>query len=101
MIAVWKEQERYYMFDPNERSKEGKAIEKPKKEENDEVNVHHEEGAACVTWFIDLKELAKLYTENTPRDQSKEYFIISNAEIENYVEPIEPWNTWDGIYAIT
>lgn len=98
-IAVWKEQERFYMFDPNERSKEGKAIEKPYKKENEEqqeVNVQNEEGAACVIWFIDLKELAQLYINNTPREKTKDFFVISNVEIQNVTETTNSWNSWTG-----
>ncbi|XP_044763345.1 uncharacterized protein LOC123320203 [Coccinella septempunctata] len=89
VLAVWYEDERYYMYDPNERDDKGRIIDKKK--------TNAELGVACVTWFSALKDLVKLYVENLPKEQRRNDFHLSKVIVEDYVGKPEKWNNFQGI----
>ncbi|XP_045468526.1 uncharacterized protein LOC123676579 [Harmonia axyridis] len=88
-LAVWYEDNRYYMYDPNERDDKGRAIDKAKS--------NAELGTACVTWFSTLKDLVRLYVENLPKELRRNDFHLSKVIVEDYVGKPENWNNFQGI----
>lgn len=97
-IAVWQEQGRYYMFDPNERDAEGKKILKLKKLSNEAEEP--EEGVACLTWHSDLKSLVNTYMNNLPEETVRDPFIISAIEVKDYSQLPSPWHLFNRKYPI-
>ncbi|RZC38818.1 uncharacterized protein BDFB_004743, partial [Asbolus verrucosus] len=79
IAAIWKEDDRFFMFDPNERDAAGKTV-KP-----------NEPGVACVTWFTKLADLVGLYMENVPMQERKDRFVLSRATIKDYEPVAEDW----------
>ncbi|KAL1502116.1 hypothetical protein ABEB36_007308 [Hypothenemus hampei] len=90
-LAIWVEDDRYYMFDPNERDQEGKAI--IKKTDFDQST----QGVACVTWHQDLKNLVNLYIANTEKTRRGERFYLSRVVIKDYLPVSEDWFNFKGI----
>lgn len=91
-LAVWYEDNRYYMYDPNERDGKGRSIDKTK--------ANAEVGTACVTWFSTLKDLVKLYVENIPKERRRSDFHLSKVIVENYVGKPEKWNNFEGEFKL-
>jgi hypothetical protein len=79
IIAIWKEDNRYYMFDPEERDTTGRT------------SLPEQPGVACVTWFSQLNDLVTLYMHNTPKAYHKDRFIVRKVVIKDYIQMAEDW----------
>ncbi|EFA04883.1 hypothetical protein TcasGA2_TC014944 [Tribolium castaneum] len=80
IVALWRENGRYYMFDPDERTPIGSTI-KP----------GDPPGVACVTWFNKPSDLVALYLSNVPKNTLKDRFLICKVKIKDYVQVPEDW----------
>ncbi|XP_044260521.1 uncharacterized protein LOC123008654 [Tribolium madens] len=80
IVALWRENGRYYMFDPDERNPNGTSI-KP----------GDPPGVACVTWFNKPSDLVSLYLSNVPKSTLKDRFMICKVKIKDYVQIPENW----------
>lgn len=93
-LALWQEEDVYYMYDPNERDKNGLVIIKEYTIGSQTYLTDFTPGYACVTWYKDLKDLVKVYMNNTPRPMRRERFVLSKVEIRDYVEDPLDWNNF-------
>lgn len=96
IVAVWIENNWFYMFDPNERDGEGKVIQRTLNVGSDTVIVDKSKGFACVTRFKKLKDLVNLYMNNLEKDKRDYLFHITKVQIQDYVELPENWNNFKG-----
>ncbi|XP_030747483.1 uncharacterized protein LOC115875982 isoform X2 [Sitophilus oryzae] len=97
ILAVWIEDGLYYMFDPNERDQNGKAIKKITTGGSNVINIDDGCGVACVTWFINLNDLVELYINNTEKNKRNDRFYLSKVAINDYEEISDDWNNFKGI----
>lgn len=86
IMALWIEDGVYYMFDPNGRDQEGRAM------INEGVT-----GVACVLCCRNLKDLVDIYVANTEKALRAERFYLSQVDVEDYVDVSEDWYNFKGI----
>ncbi|CAH2003564.1 unnamed protein product [Acanthoscelides obtectus] len=96
-LAVWVEDGKYYMFDPNDRDKNGKAIVKSQYVGSVLVPLDYTSGVACVTWFKNLKDLVALYMNNVEKAYKTDPFYLSKVEITDYVDVPDAWYSFKGL----
>lgn len=118
ILAVWVEDEVFYMFDPNERDHEGKgmfiyffvnfskfkvflAIISTAIVGSNVVNLEHPSGMACVVWCDNLKNLVNLYVNNTEKTRRDERFYLSKVIIKDYLAVSEDWFNFKGSFIHT
>ncbi|KAL3271898.1 hypothetical protein HHI36_022368 [Cryptolaemus montrouzieri] len=89
-LAVWYEDNRYYMYDPNERDGKGRTIDK---------KASYEPGVACITWFTALKDLVALYVANLPKEERRSDFHLSKVIVVDFVGKPENWNNFQGEFS--
>lgn len=95
-LAVWLEDGLFYMFDPNERDKNGLVVIKSVQFGSELRILDYIPGVACVTWYKDLRHLVEVYMKNVDKDYRREPFIISKVLINDYFFVPEPWNHFQG-----
>lgn len=95
LLAVWCENQLYYMFDPNERDKNGFVI--PKKKLIAPKNAVIEQGTACVTWFTNLKDLVDVYMNNVDRARRRDEFWLSKVLMNDFIKVPDPWHSFQGM----
>lgn len=86
IVAVWTENNYYYMFDAKARNSSGKKLTK-------EESVAGETGMSCVTRFQHLKDLAEIYIENVPKKERSDYYKITHIELKPFLG--KNWNHWN------
>nr|CAH7728598.1 unnamed protein product [Callosobruchus chinensis] len=96
-LAVWFEDGKYYMFDPNDRDKNGKAIVKSQYVGSVLVPMDYIPGLACVTWFKNLRDLVALYMDNVDKASKTDPFYLSKVEITDYKEVPDAWYSFKGL----
>ncbi|KAJ3650838.1 hypothetical protein Zmor_016916 [Zophobas morio] len=79
IVAVWKQENKFYMFDPEERNPVGKLV---------EVG---EAGVACLTWYTRLADLIAVYVGNLPKEKRNSKFMLCKVAIKDYVPRTEDW----------
>ncbi|GJQ78158.1 hypothetical protein Trydic_g2490 [Trypoxylus dichotomus] len=93
-LAIWLENEMYYMFDPNERDNNGLFIVK-QVQIGSFLKVYDVlPGVACLTWYANLKDLVDIYMKNVPKEQRRDSFVVCKIQIDDYVALPEPWNNF-------
>ncbi|XP_050312068.1 uncharacterized protein LOC126747451 [Anthonomus grandis grandis] len=97
VLAIWVEDGMFYMFDPNERDSDGKAIIRQAIVGSNIVNLDPAQGVACVVWCKELQDLVNLYVNNTEKSKRDQRFFLSKVLIEDYVEVSEDWYNFKGI----
>ncbi len=85
VVAVWKENNHYYMYDAKARNGFGLKLTK-------EENAEGEDGSSCVTRFQHLKDLAEIYVENVPRKERQDYYKITHIELKPFLG--KNWHQW-------
>ncbi|CAH0548625.1 unnamed protein product [Brassicogethes aeneus] len=78
VVAIWKEEGRYYLFDPNERDEKGRRIEVSTTNRG-EGDVPR--GVSCVMWFMQLADLCEHYMTNVRRENRHDLFTLSAIRI--------------------
>ncbi|KAJ8954144.1 hypothetical protein NQ318_005738 [Aromia moschata] len=96
-LAVWIEDGKFYMFDPNERDKNGKAIPHQTVVAGNVVPLDNPPGVACCMWFASLKDLADLYLSNVEKHMKMDPFYISKVSINDWVDIPDPWFNFKGL----
>nr|CAI5839704.1 unnamed protein product [Callosobruchus analis] len=96
-LAVWFEDGKYYMFDPNDRDKNGRTIVKSQYMGSVLVPMDYIPGVACVTWFKNLKDLVALYMSNVEKAFKSDPFYLSKVEITDYIEVPDAWYSFKGL----
>lgn len=86
VVAVWKENNYYYMYDAKARNRFGLNL--TKEEISSEIG-----GMSCVTRFQQLKDLAEVYTENVPSKVRQDYYKITHIELKPFLG--KKWNQWE------
>lgn len=94
LLAVWSEEGKYYMFDPNDRDSYGKAIRRKYRLGSTSDQLNSDPGFSCLTWFTDINSLVELYMNNLDNTQKRDFFFISKIEIKNYEEFPGRWNNF-------
>lgn len=92
-VAIWQEEDLYYMLDSYECNEIGAHI-IPKDGESSG------DGKSCVTWYKFLSDLIKTYCENLPKEHRHDPFMISNVLVTDYVEVPLPWCLFIGKFFI-
>lgn len=95
-LAMWKEDELYYMFDPNERDHNGLVIVKSLQIGSEIKVMDYTPGVACLMWFKNLKDLTRIYMNNVDRTLKSEPFIVSKVQINDYVDLPQAWSNFEG-----
>ncbi|KAG4068904.1 hypothetical protein HA402_005052 [Bradysia odoriphaga] len=85
VVAVWKENDFYYMYDAKARNGFGIRL---TKEETDAG----ESGMSCVTRFQHLTDLANVYIENVPRKERQDYYKITHIALKPFLG--KNWHQW-------
>lgn len=97
ILAVWMENQSYYMFDPNERDNNGLMIVK-QVQIGSFLKVYDVlPGVACLTWYTSLKDLVNTYMKNLTKQQRREQFVLCKIQIEDYHELPALWNNFERI----
>ncbi|XP_017785371.1 PREDICTED: uncharacterized protein LOC108568673 [Nicrophorus vespilloides] len=97
VLGIWKEGNKYYLFDPVERDPNGNKIIKEIRVGSIFEAVDFISGVACVMWFKDLKDLVAHYVKNVDRLQRRDQFILSTVEINKYQVLPEDWRNFVAI----
>ncbi|KAF2888220.1 hypothetical protein ILUMI_17953, partial [Ignelater luminosus] len=97
VLAVWKEDGVYYMFDPNERDHNGLVIVKSLQVGSEIKVMDYTPGVACLMWFKNLKDLTRVYMNNVDKTLKTEPFIISKVQINDYIDLPQAWSNFQGI----
>lgn len=93
-LAVWMENQAYYMFDPNERDNNGLVIVK-QVQIGSFLKVYDVlPGVACLTWYTSLKDLVEVYMKNVPKEHRRDTFVICKIQINDYDPLPEPWKNF-------
>lgn len=85
VVAVWKENEFYYMYDAKARNGFGERLTKEETEAG-------ESGMSCITRFKNLKDLAEVYIENVPKKERQDYYKITHIELKPFLG--KNWYQW-------
>lgn len=85
LVAIWKENDYYYMYDAKARNRFGRKWTK-------EANSDEKSGMSCVTRFQHLKDLAEIYVENVSRKERQEYYKITHIELKPFLG--KSWFEW-------
>lgn len=85
VVAVWKENDLYYMYDGKPRNALGVRL---TKEETDAG----ENGMSCVMRFHRLKDLAEIYIENVPKKERQDYYKITHIQLKPFLG--KNWHQW-------
>ncbi|CAH1118614.1 unnamed protein product [Phaedon cochleariae] len=96
-LAVWVEDGRYYMFDPNERDKNGLSISNNTVYGTNLIPMELLPGTACLMWFADLKDLVDVYMRNVEKTKRLDPFYLSKVQINDYVDIPDPWYNFKGV----
>ncbi|XP_074039685.1 uncharacterized protein [Leptinotarsa decemlineata] len=96
-LAVWVEDKKFFMMDPNERDAFGRAISEKTVYGSNMVHMDLLPGKACVMWFTSLHDLVDVYMNNVDKPQRSDTFYLSKVQIENYVDVPDPWYNFKGI----
>ncbi|KAF5281689.1 hypothetical protein FQA39_LY17710 [Lamprigera yunnana] len=97
MVAVWFEDDYFYMFDGNERDEKGLVITKSPRTSSRRESHGRVYGYACVTWYSDVQLLVDTYMKNLDPMERKAVFILAKVVLHNF-EPIsKTWNNFEGI----
>ncbi|KAL0106077.1 hypothetical protein PUN28_016068 [Cardiocondyla obscurior] len=95
-VAIWSEDDCYYMFDPRQCDAVGIRIrEKNITEEatnNKKETLMKETGNCCVIRFSDINSLAALFLQNVDPTKKNDRFIIRRVAIVDDVPGTRPWN---------
>ncbi|KAG5863093.1 hypothetical protein JTB14_031714 [Gonioctena quinquepunctata] len=89
-LAVWVEDGKFFTFDPNERDKEGRAI-------NEHIINGTSPGKACAMWFTSIQDLVDLYMNNVEKSKRSDTFYLSKVQIKDYVDIPDTWYNFKGI----
>lgn len=85
IVAVWKENGFYYLYDAKARNSVGLKLTK-------EEIAAGESGMSCVTRFHNLKDLAEIYIENISKKERNDYYKITHIELKPFLG--KNWNHW-------
>ncbi|XP_022903715.2 uncharacterized protein [Onthophagus taurus] len=85
-LAIWRTKGHYYMFDPNERDARGLTIIRTMQVGSKIEILQVDAGAACLTWFTNLKDLVDLYMRNVDRERRREQFVLCKIQVDDYVK---------------
>ncbi|CAO1430984.1 unnamed protein product, partial [Diamesa serratosioi] len=91
-VAVWRENELYFLFDPNQCRGLSRASSKKISYEDDVVILN-----SCLSWFQNLSDLVNLYVENLDKTCRQGVFKICKLEVLKHVKKAENWYNFKGI----
>lgn len=87
VVAIWRENNRYFMFDPNQC----KGYRRFNEEEDvDPFN-------SCLSCFQDISVLVQLYTENLSKAQRQGVYKIYKIETREFVGKSNDWHNFKAI----
>lgn len=85
VVAVWTENNWYYMYDAKARNRFGRKL---TKEENTAENA----GMSCVTRYQQLTDLAEIYVANVAQKERQDYYKITHVELKPFLG--KDWFQW-------
>lgn len=85
IVAVWTENNWYYMYDAKARNRFGRKL---TKDENNPENA----GMSCVTRYQQLKDLAEIYVANVAQKERQDYYKITHVELKPFLG--KDWFQW-------
>ncbi|XP_014472009.1 PREDICTED: uncharacterized protein LOC106743037 [Dinoponera quadriceps] len=97
-VAVWSQDDYYYMFDPRScdamgvRIKEEKAAKVEKGKKTDIEKKELQQGSCCVTRFPDVDSLVTLFFENIDPAKKNDRFTVRHVTIMDDRPGIRAWN---------
>ncbi|CAG9803717.1 unnamed protein product [Chironomus riparius] len=86
VVAVWRENSRYFMFDPNQC----KAYRRFNDEDIEPYN-------SCLNCFQNLSDLIQLYIENLPKSNRNAIYKICKIESRDYKEKSTDWQNFKSV----
>jgi hypothetical protein len=86
IVAVWREQSHFFMFDPNQCDQFRRAA-------DDDEGIFN----SCLSCFKNTADLARLYIDNLPKDKRNSIFKIYKIETHDFVEKSNDWQQFKGI----
>lgn len=87
VVAVWREQNHYFLFDPNQCDQFKRVA------FDDDFAILN----SCLSCFKNPADLVKLYIDNLPKDKRNSTFKICKVETFDYVEKPNDWYNFKGI----
>lgn len=84
-VAVWREQNYFFMFDPNRCHQYKRA------------NKYAEDGNSCLSWFKNLSNLVQLYISNLQKEKRSFMFKICKVEAKEYIDKAHDWQNFKSI----
>lgn len=86
VVAIWREQNYFFMFDPNQCDQFRRAFDDEEKSFN-----------SCLSCFKSTADLVQLYIENLPKDYRNSVFKICKIETCDFVEKSADWQNFKAI----
>jgi hypothetical protein len=84
-VAVWREQNYFFMFDPNHCHQYTRA---------DELSI---DGNSCLSWFKNLSDLVKTYTGNVVKGKRGFMYKICKVEAKEFIDKAHDWQNFKSI----
>lgn len=84
-VAIWREQNYFFMFDPNQCHQYRRA---------DEFS---EDGNSCISWFKNLSDLVQLYISNLKKDKRSFMYKICKVEAKEFTDKANNWQNFKAI----
>ena len=91
-VAIWRENELYFMFDPNQCQGISRISIKNISSDDDLVIYN-----SCLSWFQNLSDLVNLYVENIGKTNRQSVFKVCKVEVLNHVKKAKDWYNFKGI----
>lgn len=91
-VAVWREKDFYFMFDPYQ-CKGISRVSSKKDKMQDEIEISN----SCLSWFQNLSDLVSLYVENVGKSNRQGIFKVCKLEVLKHVKKAEDWYKFKGI----
>lgn len=86
VVSVWRENNRYFMFDPNMCKEFSRA------KENDEQPLN-----SCLHCFENIRDLVQLYTDNLAKTYRKSTYKICKIDTHDFMERSSNWQEFKAI----
>lgn len=98
-VAIWQENNLYYMFNGRKCDKYGKKwsniiSDRDINNVDDEFDDELTYGAACVTWYHNLKDMVNCYMNNISIKHSQESYRLTYIEVNDAIKKSDNWQNW-------
>lgn len=85
VVAVWREQNYFFIFDPNHCHQYKRA------------DMNASIGNSCLSWFKNLSDLVQHYINNLRKDQRGMVYKICKIDSQDFIEKANDWHNFKAI----